>query len=268
MDNPTNYLDDDRPAYEYMDELSGLRRQNDQLREMLAQIRQEVGGYRSRAEEAEVKLRQMEEARAGVTGVRLFFQRIDGAEGVTSHHYTINGTRFACHKRVDLRKYTLVKLSAAPKGLCERCAATLDLELRYNPYEEHAADPSYGRKKPTIEKQNAEFFKLKPDPNPLFTTHVYLIQSEGETRFKVGISTQPQKRLANLRHAGGRVLKVLFLSEACTDRGARSVEWEVRREFDRNRVAQEWYALSWQQVKRVKEIIALTVAEDRNKAAA
>lgn len=261
----TNYLDDDRPSYEYQIELNGLRQQNDQLREMLSQVRSEIGKYRTRAEEAERKLRQMEEARAGITGARLFFRRTDGAENVSLYHYTIDGTRSLCRSRIDLGKYTLIELPVAPEGLCDRCARSLETELKYNPYQEHVESPVLNRRMKTIEQQNAEFFKLNPDANPLFTTYVYLIQAEGETRFKVGISTDPRNRIANLRHAAGRVLKVLYLSEACTPDGARSVEYAVKTEFDKRRVAQEWYTLSWQQVKRVKEIITLTVAQDRNR---
>jgi hypothetical protein len=258
-------IDDDRPYWEYQHELDGLRKQVDQLREVLHNVRSEVNGYRDRAEQAEIKVRQMEDARAGVTGARLFFQRADGAENVAQWHYTIDGTRSTCRARIDLAKYSLVELPAAPDDLCSRCAQSLDLELRYNPYEERETPSFDSRKKKTLDSHNAAFFKLQADSNPLFTTYVYLIQSEGENRFKVGISINPKQRIGGLRHAGGKALKVLFLSQPCTDAGARSVEYAVKQEFDRSRVAQEWYRLSWQQVKRVQEIITLTVAQDRNK---
>ena len=259
----TNYVDDDRPWYEFNHELDGLRKQNDHLREMLAQVRSEIGKYRTQAEEAQQKLRQMEDARAGVKGSRLYFRRIDGTE--PKYHYTINGTRFTCRSRLDPVKFELVELSEPPEGLCVSCAHDVEMELRYNPYEDLHSSPHQDKRRKTIEQENERFFRLTPDANPLFTTYVYLIQADGETRFKVGISTNPRSRVGNLRHAAGRPLKVLMLSEPCTSDGARSVEYAVKREFDRNRVAQEWYHLNWNQVKRVKEIITLTVAQDRNK---
>lgn len=260
----TDYLNDDRPSYEFHHELDGLRKQNDQLREMVHELRSQINAYRTEAEQATIRVRQMEEARAGVTGSRLFFQRSDGAENVAVYHYTVDGTRSLCRARIDATKYALIELAAAPEGLCTRCASSLDLESRYNPYEVTDHSLPQEKRRRIIEQENEKIFKLKPDINPLFTTYVYLIQAEGENRFKVGISTSPRTRIGGLRHAAGRVLKVLMLSEACTPDGARSVEYAVKSEFDRSRVAQEWYTLSWQQVKRVKEIITLTVAKDRN----
>lgn len=263
----TNYIDDDRPSYEYHHELEGLRKQNDQLREMVHQLRSEINGYRGRAEEAEVKMRQMEEARAGVTGARLYLKRNDGIENVVQFHYTVNGTRPRCHyRRADITKYDIVELTLPPEGLCDSCALSLKMEIQLNEYKErYPSSEQQSRRQKTTEQENAAFFKLTIDPNPMFTTYVYFIQAEGENRFKVGISTNPRDRIQNLRHAAGRVLKVLFLSAPCTTDGARSVEYAVKREYDSSRVAQEWYILNRNQVKRVKEIITNTVAMDRNK---
>jgi hypothetical protein len=263
----TDYVTDDRPYYEFQDEVDGLRKQVDQLREIVKQLRSEMKGYQDRAEESEVRMRQMEDARAGVTGARLFLRRVDDI-GVAHYHYTVNGTRARCSssRRINSSFCELVELVTPPEELCKDCGRLLDIEIQYNHYEEQ---PTYSdnqdKRHREIERSNAALFNVKADPNPLFTTYVYFIQAEGETRFKVGISTNPRSRIANLRHAAGRVLKVLMLSEACTSSGARDVEYAVKREFDGKRVAQEWYSLSWQQVKRVKEIITLTVAQDRNK---
>lgn len=268
MDDLHYFLDDDCRYYEYQREIEGLRKQNDSLREMLSRVRTEINGYRSRAEEAEIALRQMEEARAGVTGARLFFQRTTGGGDAVQYHYTADGTRARCRRvQINPAKWSLVELPSIPELLCASCASLLKSEIEYNPYQERddtSLSSRSSRKQKTVTDQNEAFFRFKPDPNPLFTTYVYLIQSDGEAHFKVGISTNPRQRLAGLRHAAGRTLKVLFLSEPCTPEGARAVEYEVRREFDRSRVAQEWYRLSWQQVKRVKEIITLTVAKDRS----
>lgn len=260
-------MDDlDKPVYEYIHELEGLRKQNDQLREINAQLRRENSRLESAAEDAVMRMRQMEEARAGVTGSRLFLQRIEPSPGAALYHYTINGTRSACSGRFDLSKYVMVELPTAPDGLCDRCSSLLQTEVRYNPYTvDDGPSMSEQQKRRARDRENEGFFKLTPDPNPAFATYVYMFQSEGENRFKVGISTEPRKRMATLRHAAGRVLRVIFLSVPCTNDGARSVEYAVKREFDRSRVAQEWYQLSWQQVKRVKEIITTEVARDRNK---
>lgn len=262
----TNYIEDDRPYYEFHDELEGLRKQADQLREIVKNLRSEIKGYQDRAEEAEIKVRQMEEARAGVTGTRLYLKRVDD-QGVAHFHYTVNGTRARCAhwRRVNISNCEMVEFATPPDGLCESCAQLLRSEIQYNQYEEQPLyTDNQGKRHREIERSNAAFFNVKADPNPLFTTYVYFIQAEGETRFKVGISTNPRDRIANLRHAAGRVLKVLMLSEACTTSGARSVESAVKNEFDDKRVAQEWYHLNWNQVKRVKEIITFTVAKDRN----
>lgn len=259
----TDLLDNERRSWEYETEIEGLRQQNDLLRSSLAELRGMINGYRTNAEDAQRRMRQMEDARAGVTGVRHFFRRNDGAENVALYHYTIDGTRSVCRARIDPSKYELIESAVALDGLCTRCAPLFSVEISHNPYENREIDHS--PRKGAIDKHNAPYFNIKPDLNPLFTTYVYFIQAEGEMRFKVGISTEPRKRLTTLRHAAGRSLKILILSEPCTSDGARSVEYAVKIEFDEQRVAQEWYRLNWQQVKRVKEIITSTVAKDRNK---
>lgn len=153
----TNYLDDDRPRYEFHHELDGLRRQNDQLRMMIAELRGTINSYRTEAEEAKKRMRQMEEARAGITGARLFFHRSDAVENVVLWHYTIDGVRSVCRARIDPVKYELTELPAAPEGLCDRCAQSLEIELKYNPYEERDI-PAYGnnRRRKTIEQENEQ----------------------------------------------------------------------------------------------------------------
>lgn len=95
-------------------------------------------------------------------------------------------------------------------------------------------EPMFGWKQ--WRKQREELKALEKKIND--TQYVYLMQSENGL-FKIGISKDPRKRLAQIRTGSG--VEVELVAFYLTDGPARDVEKKLHKLFDKYRLLGEWF---------------------------
>lgn len=217
-----------------MDNLSEL----EYLRRRVTELEQECARLRSRDDD----------------GLHLYLHRVIDTGSAIRYHLTDDGTNSVCQSLVNPSNFEVIELSSVPDDLCGSCYRFL--ERRTCSARQNNGD---------AEGHNAIALAYVPDTNPLFQTHVYVFRSEETDDYKVGISINPRRRLVTLRHAGGRVLRVVFVSAPCTDEGARLAELRVRERYGGARVAHEWYRLSVPEADRVCRMVRSIVAQDRHR---
>lgn len=112
---------------------------------------------------------------------------------------------------------------------------------------------------------------LKVCSHSRLTTTLYIIHAEGTDFYKIGVTTNIDRRFRSLQHATPLTLTLVWQSLRCCEHSARVIERGAHTMFsDRRPPAQyqrEWFALQAEDVGRAKAHIETEVLKDRRNVA-
>lgn len=89
------------------------------------------------------------------------------------------------------------------------------------------------------------------------TNYLYLIFNRSTKFTKIGISSDPDRRLRELTNAGGHELWLLFtieFAEGC-DISAKFMESYIHKYFAKQRIKGEWFCLSLRHLASLRELL-------------
>ena len=83
----------------------------------------------------------------------------------------------------------------------------------------------------------SSLLRRRPVPRRTVKTYVYLIANEDRTQVKIGVSTNPERRLRTLSTANACALHLLYQVV-----GGRSAEKALHDKFKKHHIRNEWYS--------------------------